>query len=459
MKIAKFLKTFLLVFCLFSCSFGPKYQRPELSFLNEDKSNEVNNSLAWWENIEDENLKNLIHKSLQENLSIKQNKAKIEKYLARLGIAKDMLIPDIDLSASTAQKQLSLKGVQGLNPFIDRNYRQDNLTTTLNWKLDLFGSVKKQIEAAKALLEAEDQRLYDLQNSTAIAVAREYVLLASLKNQLEIADDQVKNQEHHVGLSKARFDSGIVDKIELVQNQSSLSDAQIQIPIIETQIEESYLRLDILTAQKPGSTKEFLGDKPIAIPQFKELGKKSLSSDIIKNNPNILTAEQELIAANARIGVSTAEYFPKFTFSGTYGLEAINDKNLFSSRAQTLSIGPVISWRIFDFLKINDEIKEAKAEKKEYLEAYKKAVLETIGEVEIATMKIKKSQSELKIRQNKINAQKENLELNIFQYKSGLEDFVNVINAKDNFSKAQIELIRSKEKYARSIVDFIDAVY
>lgn len=453
-----FVKIFL-IFSLFSCSFGPKYQREKFSFLDEEKTAESARDMYWWNDVDDEILKSLIEKSLSENLNLKQNKAKIEKYLAQLGIAKNKLFPDVDISASTAKKQVSTQGFYGLNPFTVRNYRQDNITANLDWKLDLFGSVKKQIESANAQLAAETLRLFDAENLTAIAVAREYVSLVTLKKQLEISREQIKNQKRHVDLSSDRFDSGIVDKSEIAQNKILLSNAELQIPDLEFQIEECYARLDILLAKKQGSTKEFLKDKKISIPDFKKISTKTLSGEIIRNNPSILANEHDLIAANARIGAAISEYFPKFSFSANYGFEAINNKNIFSKRAETFSAGPTVSWRILDFYKIDSEIKAAKAETKEYIESYKRSVLETLGQIEIATLKIKKTTKELKINQNKYLLEKENLDLMISQYKSGLDSFINVINAKDSVYKSEIDLLRAKQNQAQSMIDFLDAVY
>ncbi len=459
MNIAKFGLVLLHLFLL-SCKSGQDYKRPELDFVNNAKQENISKQENWWLEIKDFRLKTIIEKSLEENFDVSAQKARIEKYQARLGIAKNALIPNSEIGASATSRRTSLKGLQGLNPFVARNYRQYDISASFSWQIDLFGSVQRQIESAIALLEGQDQKLQEIQNATAKQIVNEYVILAKLNGQIEIIKEQIRDEEKDVSLQQDLFNSGISSKSALNRALIELQKTKTQIPMIEFQIEEAMARIDILCAKEVGYLKAKLKNKKIKIPNLTNFAKKKISSQILlNNNPEILQKEQELIAANARIGAVKAEYFPKFTFSGDFGLQSINNKDIFSKKAQTFMVGPFISWRIFDFMKIEDEIKQAKAEQKEFLENYKKTVLEKIAKIEIATIKIQKTKEELELKKAELLVRKNNISLLKSEYEAGLIAYFELITSKSDLRNLEIMILDSEADYQLAVLGFVGVVY
>lgn len=450
----------LFIFTVCGC-YKSDYQRPKIDFSELEKKEEVKS--VWLEIVEDKSLTKLLKKALQRNLDIKEKRANLQKYMARIDIAAGKLRPDFDLRGSGAYNKVSLQGLQGLNPFMQRYYNQYDVGAGLNWEIDLFGRLAKNHEAAKAIFAAKNLELRDLENKIAGQIVKEYVVAANLVQRFAVLRDKYYNQQRLIDLDQSLFESGVINKNEVNNEKIALNRQKNDIVALKFQINESFYRIDRLLAQNMGTTRKILNFSfakrgHLNVKQFEKAVDRLLNSQIIENHPLILAKEQDLIAANARVGIAKTQYFPKFTFSASGGLQSINSRDIVSSRAITSNAGLSFSWRILDFLKINNEIKEAKAERKEYLIAYKKAVLEVFFEIENAANKIIKTEDNIDFGRKILKLRQKNINLAKSDYDAGLSNYSSVILAKNNYYDARILLLKAKGENLEAVVEFFDAL-
>ncbi len=459
-----FIKLILIIFATFltqSCALKNDYKTQEIEFKDQEVAQNIDN--FWFNLVEDENLKKLIKKSLTQNFDINQQKSIIEQYMAQLNIVENSLYPSLKVEGKTSYNKISTKGLQGLNPFLQESYRQYESSAILDFEVDLFGRLQKNKERAFAILTSQKLKLEDIENKIAAQIVREYILVASLASRFEILQKKMQNQQKTVNISSSLFKSGIVSKNKLNDDLVFLKQIELEINNLKFQISESFLRIDVLLAQEMGQTQQILnfkfdGVNNLQIVQFKKSLNKPLSSDIIANNAEILSLENQFIAANANVGIAIREYFPRFNFGINIGVEAIDNKNLLSKDAIRQNSGFSVSWRILEFWKIDDEIKKAEAEKKEFLILYKKTILETIFNLEKSANEIKKNEKMVEILQDNLNLCQKNIDLAQSKYNSGIENYNNVILAKDKFYQTKINKIEAEQNYSESIVNFFDAI-
>ncbi len=205
-------------------------------------------------------------------------------------------------------------------------------------------------------------------------------------DEFDINKQRTKTQKRSYDLNVTRFKAGIAPEVDASQAQALLATTKAVLPSLEFQLAESAYRLAILTGQVPGTIEELFDVQDI--PEVPEMPASGLPSDLLQNRPDIMAAEMALKSANTRVGIAEAEYFPKFSLIGTVGFETLKDNSLFNADARFLSLGPSFQWRVLEFWRIDDEISEAKGQRREALANYKKSVLNALGDVETSLVSI-----------------------------------------------------------------------
>lgn len=400
----------------------------------------------WWTVFNDPFLTDLVGKAINNNLDLKQARAKVTEAMARRGIEKAGLFPSLDAEAAY-KKSKSAENSAGMET--TRNSYSVGLDS--GWEIDLFGGIRRSIEAADADLDASKEDLRDVLVSLTAEVALNYLDVRTLQNRLYVAEKNVASQQTTYELTQSMFTAGLSNELALQQARYTLENSRSQIPVMRQGLEEAKNRIAVLCGVFPGGVHEMLD-------QIKPLPEAPLSvvigvpAETLRRRPDVRSAERKLAAQTARIGVVKADLYPKFRLTGTIGFEAMESSALLNLSSSVWSIGPSISWNLFDAGAIRQNIVVQSALQEQYLLAYEAAVLGALEEVENALT----SYVEEELRKEHLAAavdaaQKAEL-LSKDQFKAGLVDFTTVLEAQRSLFTFEDQLAESRGSVMLNLV-------
>jgi NodT family efflux transporter outer membrane factor (OMF) lipoprotein len=390
----------------------------------------------WWNSLEDPELSSLEERAVKGNLSLKEARARVREARALRGIEKASLFPALNVSGSMKDYRDSENS---------RMYDQGTLYAAgfdAGWELDVFGGVRRSVEAAQAGLEATQEDLHDVLVSLLAEVALNYVDVRTYQARLAAAEGNIKAQEETYELSLSRYHAGLIDRLAVEQAGYNLERGRSQIPPLQTGLEGAKNRLAVLLGEKPGSLHQELSEnRPIPVPPVAVA--VGVPAETLRQRPDVRRAERNLAAQTARIGVATADLYPKLRLSGTIGLESVSSGDLLEWASRTWTIGPSASWNIFDAGAIRRNIEVQTTRQEQALIRYESVVLSALEEVENVLV----AYAEEKRRRESLAAASASAEradlLARDQYEAGLVDFIDVLDAQRALLSLQDELAQS----------------
>jgi NodT family efflux transporter outer membrane factor (OMF) lipoprotein len=322
------------------------------------------------------------------------------------------------------------------------------------WELDVFGGIRRDVEAADAETQFAIEDYRNVLVTLFAEVALNYTDLRQYQRQIDIAVQNLEAQESSADVTRRRAIGGFVSKLDLANANALVASTRSQIPTLETLERQAIYNLSVLLGDPPGTLVEELshgGPLPV-VPSDVPVG---LPSDLLQRRPDIRRAEAAAHAATARIGVATADLFPRFNLTGSLGLQGEQAGSLGDSRNYFWSFGPSISWPLFDAGRIRSNIRVQEASQEEALLAYRQAILTALQEVENALIAFKNEQER---RQSVIQAVDESrraVDLSLDLYKIGQIEYLNVLTAQRALLNAEDALAQSD----RTIVTNLIAIY
>ena len=349
----------LLITSLTGClKVGPDYVRPnvqvykdwntQLSSSLETGGTDTRTTLAtWWTTFNDSKLSGLIERAAAGNLDLKKARARVREARARRGIAEAGLLPTVSFSGSpTWNNTIGYSGTNDANILSAENSSNFySVNFDAAWELDIFGGVRRSVEAAEGDLQASEEDLRNVLVSLLSEVALNYVDVRVYQDRLTVADSNLRSQSETYQLTQWRYEAGLSDELAVQQARYNLENTRSQIPVLRTGLEAAMNRIAVLLGEQPGEVHaELEQQEPVPVPPLKVA--VGVPADLLRRRPDVRQAERELAAQTARIGVATADLYPKFTLSGSIGLETLSMTNP-SSGILTLTGGPTISWAIF----------------------------------------------------------------------------------------------------------------
>lgn len=405
----------------------------------------------WWHTLNDPILSGLIEQAVDGNLDLKQAKARVREARARRGISRADQFPTLDASGATTKSRSSENSGTGT---------ETELYTAgfdAGWEMDIFGGVRRSVEAAQADLEASRADLQDVLVSLLAETALNYVEARSFQTRLAVAEANLKAQEKTYKLIVSRYEAGLSDELAVQQARYNLEDTRSQIPPLRTGLEAAQNRLALLSGQPPGAVHEQLSEhRPIPVtPAAVAVG---VPADTLRRRPDIRRAERELAAQTARIGVATADLYPKFRLAGSIGLESLESADFFESASRFWGIGPSFAWNIFDAGAIRHNIEVQSALQEQYLIAYEAAVLRALEEVENTLTAYAEEQLRRERLLDAVDAAKRAEELSQDQYKAGLVDFSNVLDAQRSLLSFEDQLAQSDGTVTSNLISLYKAL-
>jgi NodT family efflux transporter outer membrane factor (OMF) lipoprotein len=444
------------------CAVGPDYHRPEVaapeSFLGRTAISQrlaVTRAdlVSWWEGFNDPKLTKLVTAALAQNLDIAQATARVSQSRAALQSANAALLPSGSVSGQVVRARPSLETPLGrlfsTLPGHDRygNYYEANLGA--GWELDVFGALRREDEAALAEYQASSAGVAAARLSVAAQTADTYVTIRGLQARIAIANQQIDTQRHLLSLVKLQFEKGVAAELQLRQVEGSLAQVEASVPVLENGLESALNALDVLQGMQPGTYREELAvAAPIpAAPSITDVG---TPGDLLQRRPDLIVAERRLIATNAKIGAAISEYYPKFSLNALLGSATTVAGNMFTDKASQSQGVLGLRWRLFDFGRVDAEIKAARGQNAEALAAYRLSVLRASEDVENAFSALVKREAQERLLAGGEKALARARTASFAAYKGGAVSLIEVLDAdqrllgtRDARAQAQTEAARA----------------
>jgi multidrug efflux system outer membrane protein len=443
-------------------SVGPNYHAPETKApehwaepLAGGETNSTAATVAWWENFHDAELDSLIIRAVSSNLDLRIAQSRVREARAQYGGASADLWPTVDAAGSYArQRQSQDQPVLGSFPALPSSAFENNVYQAgfdASWEIDVFGGKRRAVEASKAQLSASEFGQRDVLVTLLGEVARNYVDLRGYQTRLAIANQNIEAQEKTLAITQNRFTNGLATDLDVQQASTVLATTRADVPTLESAIQISTHREEVLIGQQPGMLQaELAAVAPIpAQPPQVPVG---LPSELLLRRPDVSRAERQLAAATANIGVAKSDLFPKFYLTGSLGSESISASDWFTSGSRFWSAGPTVQWRIFDAGRIRANIKVQNARQEQTLAVYEQTVLTAFEEVEDNLVLYAKEQVRRRSLQDAVNASQKSLDTANKLYASGLTDFIHVLDAERSLYQAQDALAQSDRIISANLI-------
>lgn len=449
---------------LAGCAVGPNYQPPKVStpanWVSPPAGGETNSPTglaAWWKNFDDTNLDSLVATAVQSNLTLRIAAARVREARAERGVVAGSLWPSIGSSASYSRNRFGKNSFPPVPPGTELDYNLYSAGFDAAWELDIFGGTRRAVEAANAEISAAEYGQRDVLVSLLAELARNYIGARSYQQRLAITRSNIQVQQEILDLTSNRFQNGLSSDLDVQQATAVLTSTEAQVPSLETGFQQNVYALAVLLAQPPGALlDEMSTEKPIPLtPPEVPVG---LPSDLLQRRPDVQRAERELAAATANIGVAKADLFPKFSLTGFARLQSISAHNWFDYASRTWSAGPTVQWELFEAGRIRANIRVQNARQERALDAYQQMVLVALEEAENALTAYAKEQVRRESLWQSVEANQQALELSTQLYKSGLVDFLRVLDSERSLYAAQDALVQSDQAVSVDLVQLYKAL-
>jgi multidrug efflux system outer membrane protein len=418
----------LLLLWLAGCAVGPKYKRPAIRppdkyYLESAPQPNSVADLAWWEVFKDPVLQGLIQEALKNNYDVAIAAARVEEARAQAGVARSAYYPQIGYDV----------GISGVRTQVVPNHTYYNYNFNLAWELDLWGRIRRLNEQQRALFFASEEVQRGVWLSLVSDVAQAYFELRALDAQLVIAQETAQSFQDTLDLFQKKLEGGAATALETSRAEGALANVLATIPDLERQITAKENQISLL-----------LGKNPAPVPRGASLSEQNdvdlvpagLPSTLMERRPDLRQAEQELVAANAAVGVAKANFFPVISLTGLLGGVSPQLSGLVSSGTQW-SLGGGLAGPLFTGGRLKSQYRAAFAQRDQAQSFYEKSVTQAFGEVSTALAAHQKLADALKEQYRSVGAYQDSVRLSTLRYDSGLSSYFEVIDAKLNLFPVQ----------------------
>jgi outer membrane protein, multidrug efflux system len=415
--------------CVAGCTtLGPDYQRPETALPAAWRAEITNGAdLAntdWWQGFGDPDLDKLIDAAIDANKDLALALLRTEEFDAHLQVSRAANYPKVGYAVSASSERRSQERPNGLQPGASPDVANYELSTTFSWELDLWGRVKRSNEAALADLMSTQEARRGVMLTVVGNVATAYVQLLELDTRLDFAQRALKNREDALELQDRKWRGGSTTRLAVEQARAAMEISAAEIPFVERDIATLENALSGLLGRSGGKIQRRQLDA-LALPQMPA----GVPADVLTRRPDVMAAEQSLIAANARIGVAKTEYFPTISLTAALGLGADDTRWLWAKTARTGNVGGSVVGTILSFGRIEGDIRAAEAVQKQTVVQYQQAVLTALREVDDALVSRTKAGQREAALGRQVGALQEVAKLSRLRYEGGQSTLMEVLDA------------------------------
>jgi multidrug efflux system outer membrane protein len=394
-------------------------------------------------------LNELIDQALSANHDIRIAQSRLAQARAIRGESRLDLAPTITASGGYTDSRASAR--QSPIPGVVRDQDYYDASFDASWELDLFGRVRRGIEARSAEVAAAIAGVENSQVSVTAEVARNYFELRGAQHQLDVATRNTANQRKSLELVTARLDAGRGTELDTSRARAQLSATLATIPDLEAAATRSILRLGVLTGNSP---EKLLGQlsaaRPLpALPATQPIGTPEA---LLRRRPDIRIAEHELAAATANIGVAVGDLFPRISLVGSWGFDAIDSNDLGEASSESFAFGPSIRWAAFDLGRVRQRIKQREAAADGALARYEQTVLRALEETDASMTDYVKSLAKQQHLRESASASANAAMLARARFDNGAADFLTVLDAERTMLEAEDLLARTETQSATALL-------
>jgi len=440
------------------CTVGPDYVRPEVDtpedwrFKIEDAAGTVNTE--WWEQFNEPVLDALIDQALLNNKDVRIAAARVEEFAARVDITRAGFYPQIGYDGTASRGSISRDAASNLPAGTSRINDSYMAALNVGWELDVWGRIRRATEAARAQLLATEEGRRTVILTLVTSVASSYINLRSLDQQLQIAIRTLDTRGKSVELFQIQFEGGVVSALEVAQIRSEYEQAAVRIPSLERQIALQENALSILLGSNPGDIPRGKTIDALVLPQVPV----GLPSELLARRPDIRLAEQNLIAANAQIGVARSQYFPTISLSGLFGYASTELSDLLQGSSKIWDIGAGALGPIFTGGSISGQVRATEAVQRQALVGYAQSIQTAFREVDDALISSVKFREEQLAQGRRVDALQEYAHYAQIRYDEGQVSFIEVLDSERRLFDAELLLVQSKNDVYASLVGLYKAM-
>jgi multidrug efflux system outer membrane protein len=444
---------------LAGCAVGPDYERPEVDQpegwrvqVDVETAADVANT-AWWESFDDPVLDDLIVIALSQNKDLRIAAARIQEFAGRLSVARSGFYPQLGYGLAADRTQAS-ELAPPLPAGVDPINNTFSATVNLGWELDVWGRIRRAGEAARADLFAAEEGRRTVVLTLVSSVATSYITLRGLDRRLEIARQTAESRGKSLELFELQYAGGVASQLTVAQIRSEYEQALAAVPRLEKRIEQLENALSVLLGRNPGPIPRGKTIDQLLLPVVPE----GIPSELLERRPDLRAAEQNLIAANARIGVAKAQYFPRISLTGLLGFASAELSDLFTDEALLWSVGASAIGPIFTGGAISGQVQISEAIQRQRLEQYLQSIQIAFREVNDALIDNQKSREELAALGRRVDALREYAELARLRYDNGYSSWIEVLDAERSLFNAQLEYVQTQSQVYAALVNIYKAL-
>lgn len=455
------------------CTVGPNYQKPSSPMpaqwsegppsVTSEKFVDLSH---WWRVFNDPQLNSLIDRAVAANKELKIAEARIMEARALRRVVASELYPQVDLVGSYSRSRRSENTISssGSSGSVVTGSGGSSSGSDLfqagfdaSWEIDVFGGTRRAVEAADADVQAVQENYRDTLVTLLAEVARNYLEVRGNQLRKAIAEKNLFLERRTLEMAKERFEVGLSSELDVAQARAQLAATEARIPLLETAERQAIHRLGVLLGSEPGLLIQELSKVaplPVGPPEIPV----GVPSDLLRRRPDIRQAEREVAAATARIGVATADLFPRFYLNGLVGQQSTDWSDFTGSSSRFWSIGPTVTWPLFAGGKIRAAIALRGAQQEASLARYERAVLRALEDVENSLVAFQKEQETRRSLVQVVEASKQAFEISNELYVQGLVDFLNVVVNQRTLNTSEDELAQSSQRVSSNLVALFKAL-
>ncbi|MDD2266388.1 efflux transporter outer membrane subunit [Sulfuricurvum sp.] len=449
----------ILAGLLGGCAIGPDYVRPEVTapetFIYNDvnKTNITTIDTQWWKQFNDPELTRSVESALSANYDLQASQASVDAILGKFDQAKSYLYPQINANGSLDRKSVdnATSGGYQLREGITSTYASS--LSLVSYEIDLFGKVRRANEAARATLLSTEYASQTLKISIASNVAASYIKLSSIQGQIDLARENLSVTQEIAHLNEFKYKHGVIAESVLLQSLSEVESAKATLSQLEAAKISEESTFNLLLGRNPSKVAVsdlnaiLLPDVPAALP-----------SDVLNKRPDIASAEQNLIAANAQIGVARAAYFPSIKLTGMLGIQSMELSNFVSNPAKIWELTPSVSIPVFSAGLISGQIKTAEADRNQTLAVYKKTIVSAFNDTDNAIGQTAKAKEQITYQTARTAAIQKALMQSKLRYQVGTIAYSDMLLVQQQWLQASQQLLIAKQNALTSTIALYKAL-
>jgi NodT family efflux transporter outer membrane factor (OMF) lipoprotein len=455
---------------LSGCTVGPDFQSPELSV--EPRRSAVDAAsvpsrtvegavdITWWKSFRDFQLSSLVERLVAQNLDVATATERVIQSMAQRRVAVAQGLPHIEGQSSSTYNRASPNGTLSLfvpapGAPLDYGLFRDGLTSS--WQLDLFGRVRRAVEAADAATLAAVENRHGVALTAVAELAQSYMLLRGIQNRFEIAKRNLRLAEENVELVNKRFGDGVATTLDLAQARAQQATIAATLPPLRTQEAELINIIGLLLGYAPRTLEVELRRSKM-VPRVPRKVPVGLPGSLVRRRPDVREAEARLHEATAQTGVAVANFYPDVTLNGFVNVESLHLSNLFSLGSTAFAVGPAVSIPIFEGGRLRGTLELRESQQREAAVIFQKTVLRAWKEVDDALTAYREAQLRRVDVARAVTENQAALRAARQRYQEGAIDFLNVITAQAQLLQSENDLADSDTQIATYLVNLYRAL-